>query len=130
MFHSVAREPADPVGSLLNPDHEERSLAQYAAGHCRYPQFVSLPDVEDHPVCTSVPHGCPDEHLDQQDRRERTRHPLQNVNILNHYVGMKYIEPDAIPELTYFPYVIIAMACLGLVALIINRPGPISPGCS
>ena len=47
---------------------------------------------------------------------------LQNVNILNHYVGMKYIEPDAIPELTYFPYVIIAMACLGLVALIINRP--------
>ena len=47
---------------------------------------------------------------------------LQNVNILNHYVGMKYIEPDAIPELTYFPYVIIAMACLGLVGLIINRP--------
>ena len=31
---------------------------------------------------------------------------LQNVNILNHYVGMKYIEPESIPELTYFPIMI------------------------
>lgn len=40
---------------------------------------------------------------------------LQNINILNHYVGMKYIEPDSIPELTYFPYIIIAMSVLGLI---------------
>lgn len=39
---------------------------------------------------------------------------LQNINILNHYIGMKYIEPDSIPELTYFPYVIIAMVVLGV----------------
>jgi copper chaperone NosL len=39
---------------------------------------------------------------------------LQNINILNHYIGMKYIEPDSIPELTYFPYIIIAMAVLGV----------------
>ena len=28
---------------------------------------------------------------------------IQNINILNHYIGMKYIEPDSIPELKYFP---------------------------
>lgn len=39
---------------------------------------------------------------------------LQNINILNHYVGMKYIEPDAIPEFKYFPYVIAAMSVLGM----------------
>ncbi len=40
---------------------------------------------------------------------------LQNINILNHYVGMKKIVPESIPELQYFPYVIIAMTFLGVV---------------
>ena len=44
---------------------------------------------------------------------------LQNVNILNHYVGMKEIVPDAIPELQYFPYIIGAMIGLGLIAALI-----------
>ncbi|HMQ50141.1 MAG TPA: hypothetical protein PKA00_22135 [Saprospiraceae bacterium] len=48
---------------------------------------------------------------------------LQNVNILNHYVGMKYIEPDSIPELKYFQYVILVMVGLGLLAGFINRKG-------
>lgn len=49
---------------------------------------------------------------------------IQNINILNHYVGMKYIEPDAIPELKYFPYVIMFMAVLGVVTALINKtPG-------
>lgn len=39
---------------------------------------------------------------------------LQNINILNHYIGMKYIEPDSIPELKYFPIIVIAMVVLGL----------------
>lgn len=39
---------------------------------------------------------------------------LQNINLLNHYVGMKFIEPDSIPELKYFPIVIIAMTVLGI----------------
>lgn len=39
---------------------------------------------------------------------------LQNVNILNHYVGMKYIEPDSIPELKYFQYIVLAMSLLGM----------------
>ena len=46
---------------------------------------------------------------------------LQNINILNHYVGMKYIEPDSIPELKYFPYVIMALSALGLIAAIVNK---------
>lgn len=46
---------------------------------------------------------------------------LQNVNILNHYVGMKYIEEDAIPELRYFQYIIMGMLFLGLGAVVINR---------
>lgn len=46
---------------------------------------------------------------------------LQNVNILNHYVGMKMIEPDSIPELQYFQYVVLVMVFLGLIAALINR---------
>ncbi|MDX1627939.1 MAG: hypothetical protein R3345_04525 [Fulvivirga sp.] len=51
-----------------------------------------------------------------------TEHTLQNINILNHYVGMQYIEPDAIPELTYFPYIVVGMVVLGIIfAFIGNR---------
>lgn len=46
---------------------------------------------------------------------------LQNINILNHYVGMKMIEPESIPELKYFPKVIIGMALLGVVFGLINN---------
>ena len=46
---------------------------------------------------------------------------LQNINILNHYVGMKYIEPDSIPELKYFPFIVVGLSVLGLLAALINR---------
>ena len=46
---------------------------------------------------------------------------LQNINILNHYVGMKYIEPEEIPELQYFPYIIMFMAGLAVLAGIFNK---------
>lgn len=46
---------------------------------------------------------------------------LQNINILNHYVGMKQIEPDSIPELTYFPWVVGALGFLGLLAAALNK---------
>lgn len=46
---------------------------------------------------------------------------LQNINILNHYVGMKMIEPESIPELKYFPMVIIGMSLLGIVFGFINN---------
>lgn len=47
---------------------------------------------------------------------------LQNINILNHYVGMKMIEPDSIPELTYFPYVVAGLMALGLFSAVVNKP--------
>jgi copper chaperone NosL len=47
-----------------------------------------------------------------------TPHTLQNVNILNHYIGMKAIEPESIPELTYFPYIIVFMTLFGIAAAI------------
>lgn len=48
---------------------------------------------------------------------------IQNINILNHYIGMKYIEPDSIPELRYFPWVIAGLIASGLlIALIKNKP--------
>jgi copper chaperone NosL len=47
---------------------------------------------------------------------------LQNINILNHYVGMKFIVPDSIPELKYFPFVTIGIIILGLVAFLTKNP--------
>jgi copper chaperone NosL len=46
---------------------------------------------------------------------------LQNVNILNHYVGMQKIEPDSIPELQYFPKIIIGMIVLAVAAAIADK---------
>ena len=51
----------------------------------------------------------------------KTKGTLQNINILNHYVGMKEINPESIPELKYFPLVIIVMAGLGILAGITNN---------
>jgi len=45
---------------------------------------------------------------------------ISNINILNHYIGMQKIEPDSIPELKYFPFVVYAMMALGVVATLIN----------
>lgn len=39
---------------------------------------------------------------------------LQNINGLNHYIGMKVIEPDAIPEMDIMPYIMIFMILFGL----------------
>lgn len=46
---------------------------------------------------------------------------LQNINILNHYIGMQKIDQDAIPELRYFPQIVIGLALLGLVLGLINK---------
>ena len=40
---------------------------------------------------------------------------LQNINILNHYIGMKKIEPDSIPELKIFPYIVGGFIFFGLI---------------
>jgi copper chaperone NosL len=41
---------------------------------------------------------------------------LANINGLNHYIGMKAIEPDDIPELKIMPFIIIFMILFGLTA--------------
>ncbi len=43
------------------------------------------------------------------------KHDLQNINGLNHYIGMKTIEPDSIPELKIMPWFIGFMIVFGLV---------------
>jgi copper chaperone NosL len=39
---------------------------------------------------------------------------IKNINIMNHYVGMKEI-PEVLPEFKIFPYVILAMMVLGII---------------
>lgn len=46
---------------------------------------------------------------------------LDQINILNHYIGMKAITPSAIPELVIMPKVVAALMGLGIVAAVINR---------
>ena len=38
---------------------------------------------------------------------------LDNINGLNHYIGMKRIEPDAIPELRFMPWILGGLAVGG-----------------
>ncbi|NNE15690.1 MAG: hypothetical protein HKN51_11975 [Saprospiraceae bacterium] len=46
---------------------------------------------------------------------------LQNINILNHYIGMKPIEPDSIPELKILPIVVLVFSGLALIFAFINN---------
>jgi hypothetical protein len=48
-------------------------------------------------------------------------HDLQNINGLNHYIGMKTIEPDAIPELKIMPWVIGGLIALGLLGAVTGK---------
>jgi len=47
-------------------------------------------------------------------------HDIQNINILNHYVGMAKI-PEHMPEFDIFPYVIIAMSILGFALALLGK---------
>src|SRR5512138_1529977 len=46
---------------------------------------------------------------------------LQNINGLNHYVGMREITPAAIPELKYMPWVVVVLALVGMLAAVLGR---------
>ncbi len=48
-------------------------------------------------------------------------HDLNNINNLNHYIGMKRIEPDAIPELRIMPALVGAFIALGVAAAALGR---------
>ncbi|WP_420321978.1 hypothetical protein [Flagellimonas sp.] len=47
------------------------------------------------------------------DFSDANPHDIKNINLMNHYVGMKYI-PDAIPEFKIFPIGIISTVIIGL----------------
>lgn len=40
---------------------------------------------------------------------------LENINHLNHYIGMRLIEPADMPELAYMPWVVVGIAAAGFV---------------
>lgn len=45
-------------------------------------------------------------------------HDLVNINLVNHYIGMKEIRPDSFPELVYMPWILVGlMVMLALVIL-------------
>jgi copper chaperone NosL len=46
---------------------------------------------------------------------------LDNINNLNHYIGMKRIEPDAIPELRIMPFIVGALVLTGAAAAALGR---------
>jgi hypothetical protein len=48
------------------------------------------------------------------DFSDANPHDIKNINLMNHYVGMKYI-PDAIPEFKIFPIGIITTTIIGLI---------------
>ena len=48
-------------------------------------------------------------------------HDLANINGLNHYIGMKEIVPDSIPELKFMPYIIGFMIIFALLVYFIKK---------
>ncbi|MGD8306017.1 MAG: hypothetical protein PVF17_05135 [Ignavibacteria bacterium] len=48
-------------------------------------------------------------------------HDLDNINGLNHYIGMKVIEPESIPELKIMPYLMVFMMLFGFIAGITGK---------
>jgi copper chaperone NosL len=52
-------------------------------------------------------------------------HDLDNINTLNHYIGMKVIEPDAIPELQFMPWIVAGLIAAGVVVAAWGRRRPL-----
>jgi len=46
---------------------------------------------------------------------------LDTINELNHYIGMKPIEPGAVTELRYFPYIVGVLIVLGVAAALFGK---------
>lgn len=48
-------------------------------------------------------------------------HDLSNINNLNHYIGMKRIVPESIPELKIMPLVVAVLMVTGLLVALVGR---------
>ncbi|HEV2643263.1 MAG TPA: hypothetical protein VGT98_11170, partial [Candidatus Elarobacter sp.] len=53
--------------------------------------------------------------------RGMTPNDLNNINGLNHYIGMKHITPEAIPELRIMPWLVGALVLFGLITAVSGR---------
>ena len=53
--------------------------------------------------------------------RGATEHDLGNINELNHYIGMRAIEPEKIKDFQVIPWAIVGVTALGLAAAIIGN---------
>src|SRR4051812_24697059 len=53
--------------------------------------------------------------------RGEREHDLQSINSLNHYIGMKEIEPARIAELRVIPWLIAGLALGGLIVVAVGR---------
>lgn len=51
---------------------------------------------------------------------------LHSINNLNHYIGMKAIEPDAIPELRFMPWILAALIAGGLAVAATGKRTPLN----
>ncbi|HLF33932.1 MAG TPA: hypothetical protein VI583_06830 [Cyclobacteriaceae bacterium] len=45
-----------------------------------------------------------------------TKKAMEIINVLNHNIGMKAIEPHSIPELKYFRWIVYGMVLIGIIA--------------
>lgn len=52
-------------------------------------------------------------------------HDLNNINNLNHYIGMRRIEPESIPELSIMPVVVAVLMLTGLLVGALGRRRPL-----
>jgi copper chaperone NosL len=48
-------------------------------------------------------------------------HDLANINNLNHYIGMKRIVPESIPELVFMPMILGGLILLGVLTAVLGR---------
>ena len=53
--------------------------------------------------------------------RGHDTHDLQNINILNHYIGMQEIDPEGIPELEVMPVILGILIVAGILAALIGN---------
>jgi copper chaperone NosL len=51
----------------------------------------------------------------------KTPYDLQNINGLNHYIGMQKIEPESIPELHYMKYFAMGLATFAALVALLRR---------
>ena len=64
-------------------------------------------------------------HIHVSSLQGATETDLNNINNLNHYIGMKRIETDAIPELTVMPWIVAALIGGGLLVAAIGKRRPL-----